>query len=255
MALRFAYVAAVAAGSSPASTPASPASTANLEKLQALVSQLVKDPVNEPEPMPSIAKRPAPEPQRNVRAGDAVGVMRIASQGAAGMPDAESDSSVLVFDKEAETSVQRAIRRLQPSPAASASRQLPQPSTYCTECDFFFNGATDSAGADMCMKPEANKKTACFAKYGEACPFDMDAYTCAGNAPSSPPSPEPDGCHAARMKRYRDLTAENEALMATYLQLKMDEMQMIEDAITKAEQDSYCQCSPIETVSSILGVA
>lgn len=252
MALRFAYVAAVAAGSSPASTPASPASSSNLEKLQALVNQLAKEPVKEPEPVPAL--RPAPEPQRKISSGSAPGVMRVATQGAGSMPNAESDSSVLVFD-EAEKSVERALRRLQPSPAASASRQLPQPSTYCTECDFFFNGATDSAGADMCKKPEANKKFACFAKYTEGCPFDMESYVCAGNAPSSPPPPEPDGCHASRMIRYRALSAENEALMATYLQLKMDEMQMIEDAITYAERDSYCQCSPIETVSSILGVA
>lgn len=215
MALRWALVAAVAGVTSAAGFkgPEPPASTSTkeLERLQALVSQLADDrSADEPQQqkaqeLPQVKPRRAPEPQFLSKAVEEMVSLKT-SAGSSGVPNPEGNANeaVMVFD-EAADSVERSLRRLQPSPA-------PTGKLFCTSCHLLFNGAEDEAGAEMCMKKDGKGKGAivqCYKKYGD-CPSDMSEYTCSGNTPAPPPPPMvPEGvCTPEKIHTIRSLKAE-----------------------------------------------
>merc|ERR1711959_664368 len=71
-----------------------------------------------------------------------------------GFPNAEAEGNVMVFD-EAEASVERALRRLAPSPGPKPAMNVASKNgkgKYCTKCTDFYNGAVDAPGASMCYK-------------------------------------------------------------------------------------------------------
>jgi hypothetical protein len=175
--LRLAAVASVAGSSTgPAAPAASGTAPADLAKLQELIKEL--EPVT---PVVAPNRTVVQAPPRPMKGPSVVPL----KSGAAGGSNADTgDDSVLVFE-EAEKSVERALRRLAPSPgpliAGDADSGMVTPSKvpiyYCTQCTKFFNGAEDTPGSKMCMK-KAPPDMACYSNIN-GCPADMTEYTCA----------------------------------------------------------------------------
>lgn len=252
MALRWVLAAAVAVVASAAGFKGpeapSPTSTKELERLKALVSQLAEDhsadePQQKAQELPQVKPRRAPEPQFLSKAVEEMVSLKTTA-GSSGVPNPEGNANeaVMVFD-EAASSVERSLRRLQPSPA-------PTGKMFCTSCHLMYNGATDEAGADMCLKKQgkgASQMVHCYKKYGD-CPSDMTDYTCSGSTPSPPPPPMvPEGvCTAAKVNAIRTLKAEIAPMIDTYLSLRSDYLTMTEQMLVNAETDANCACGPVE---------
>jgi len=222
----------------------------DLARLQALIKELEPSvPVPQPT-MPELTSMPMVEE---------------APRGEAKFPNAEAEGNVMVFD-EAEASVERALRRLAPSPGAQAvstSYNVPVPmksGKWCTMCHEFFNGATDSPSANMCTKtPKSGDggskqatKTACYANHA-GCPSDMTPYTCDVDSSAVASGTDSKQCHAARVASYNALKAENAALMIELLALKQAEQDLTLELITKAELHPTCSCTPVNQLKTFLG--
>jgi len=102
------------------------------------------------------------------------------------VPNADTnDESVLVFE-EAEKSVERALRRLAPSPGplnTFPSSNITGPKKtiyYFSSCTKFYNGAEDGPGSKMCMKTSGSD-VACYQNIN-GCPGDMTEYICSTTA-------------------------------------------------------------------------
>jgi len=174
--LRLAAVASAASSSPGLEAPVSASGTApsDLAKLRELIKEL-----DSPTPavipnrtaLPMVAPRPVKGPQ----------IVPLK----AGVPNADTgDDSVLVFE-EAEQSVERALRRLAPSPGPL--NNFP-PTTdnsskvyYCAPCTKFFNGAKDGPGSKMCRKKNSHSDIACYQNIN-GCPSDMTELTCSTTA-------------------------------------------------------------------------
>lgn len=232
MALRWVLVAATAGVASAAGfkgpEASAPISSKEFDRLKALVTQLAADhPAEKPQqqtdiveqPLPALDPRPAPEPEYLPNAGGGFVSLKTTMGSSSGVPNPESnaDEAVMVFD-EAQNSVERALRRLQPSPGpAPGPGEKGYKNKFCIGCTTLHQGAVDEAGAKMCRKSDKGKmldqqskrKGECFAKYGD-CPSDMSKYTCNGTAPSPPPPPQvPEGvCTTEKLNTIRTLKAE-----------------------------------------------
>lgn len=249
-------VVASAAGFKGPEAPA-PTTTTELERLKALVSQLAEDhsadePQQRAQELPQVKPRRAPEPELASKTVEGmVSLETTARSSGVPNPEGNANEAVMVFD-EAASSVERSLRRLQPSPA-------PTGKTFCTACHEMHNGAVDEAGAEMCSKGQqgkgASKLVSCYKKYGD-CPSDMSEYTCDGDAPP-PPSPPlvPEGvCTPAKIMAIRTLKAEIAPMIDQYLNLRSDYLTMTEQMLVNAETDSHCACAPVEeAMTELLG--
>ena len=242
---------------SAAVTNATVAGPNDLARLQELIKEL--------EPAAPVAQPNLPELVSMPMVEEAPRVLETKPVPQEGFPNAEAEGNVMVFD-EAEASVERALRRLAPSPGAQAvstSYNVPVPmksGKWCTMCHEFFNGATDSPSANMCTKtPKSGDggskqatKTACYANHA-GCPSDMTPYTCDVDSSAVASGTDSKQCHAARVASYNALKAENAALMIELLALKQAEQDLTLELITKAELHPTCSCTPVNQLKTFLG--
>jgi hypothetical protein len=242
--------AASAVDSAVAATNASLAGATDLARLQALIKELEPaTPV--PAVPPTFAQLP-PEPVVE----EAPREVTIKSASRESFPNAETEGNVMVFD-EAEASVERALRRLAPSPGAQPKPVYNIPvaktSQWCEECHDFYNGAADIAGATMCKKKSTSSgKTACYANHN-GCPEDMEAYTCGDHA-SPPPAPTTE-CVPSRVQQYDSDKAKTLELMKDLISLKEQEQELTLMLIADAEQHATCACAPVDKVAQFIGAA
>jgi hypothetical protein len=234
---------------SAAGANASASGPTDLARLQALIKELEPAaPVQAPQPNMSQLKSAL-----LVEDGPRELTLKSGAPTPQSFPNAEAEGNVMVFD-EAEASVERALRRLNPSPGALPANFYNIPVTsnnkFCKMCSQFYNGALDTPGASMCTKVEQpSGKTLCYTNHN-GCPTDMTAYTCTDN-PSPPPPPNTD-CHPARVLQYASEKLEVEKLMAELLMLKMMEQDLTLALIQSAERNPTCACAPVDKLASFL---
>jgi hypothetical protein len=171
-----------------------------------------------------------------------------------GFPNAEVEGNVMVFD-EAEASVERALRRLAPSPgpkpaqAQAMNVAMTKTSRWCAKCDEFYNGAKDAPDASMCTK-KAGKQRACYAN-NAGCPSDMKTYTCNPSV-AGENGPSAGLCPATVVGAYNGLKTEVSALMTELLELKQTEQDLTLQLITNAEHHPTCACGPVDQLKSFM---
>ena len=215
----------------------------NLARLQALTNKLeAAAPV--PQRIPELVPVPI------VKALSQAEVMVIKSD----LPD--SEDVLIVFD-EAEVSVERALRRLAPSPGAQAitsSYNVPVPKAdirFCDKCKEFFNGAVDAPGAAMCLKKDG-KQRFCYAD-NSGCPGDMKSYTCNSGTVDANGEMVPAGCSSSRADRYKSLKSDVRKLMNKLIKLKEEEQDLTLQLITNAQTHPTCSCQPVSQLRGFLG--
>ncbi len=170
-----------------------------------------------------------------------------------GFPNAEAEGNVMVFD-EAEASVERALRRLAPSPgpkpgSMNVASGVKRSSRWCTQCDAFYNGAKDAPDASMCTK-KAGKQKACYAN-NAGCPSDMKPYTCNPSV-AGETGTAAGVCPATTVGTYNGLKTEISALMTELLALKQTEQDLTLQLITIAENHATCACGPVDQLKSFM---
>ena len=228
---------------------ASVAGPNDLARLQALIKELEPAaPVSQPN-LPELVSMPMVEEPPLVLETNPVPQE--------GFPNAEAEGNVMVFD-EAEASVERALRRLAPSPGPKPGSYNVAGTTkgkneYCKSCNEFFNGAADAPGATMCTKKNG-KTTSCYAmNYG--CPSDMTAYTCKAGTPKpvvAAVAAVDMSCSSTRVGTYNGLKTQVAALMTQLVMLKQAEQDLTLQLITKAETHPTCSCGPVKQLTSFM---
>ena len=221
----------------------------DLARLQELIKEL--------EPAAPVAQPNLPELVSMPMVEEAPRVLETNPVPQEGFPNAEAEGNVMVFD-EAEASVERALRRLAPSPGpkprndAAGSMNVAsnlKRSRWCTKCDDFYNGAKDAPDASMCTK-KAGKQTACYAN-NAGCPSDMKSYKCDPSV-AGENGPAAGVCPATAVGAYNGLKTEVSALMTELLDLKQTEQDLTLQLITKAELHPTCACGPVDQLKSFM---
>ena len=229
---------------SAAVTNATVAGPNDLARLQELIKEL--------EPAAPVAQPNLPELVSMPMVEEAPRVLETKPVPQEGFPNAEAEGNVMVFD-EAEASVERALRRLAPSPGPKpgfmnvASNM--KRSRWCTKCHGFYNGAKDAPSAAMCTK-KTGKTTACYANHA-GCPTDMKDYTCNPSV-AGENGPTAGVCPASTVGAYNTLKTEVSGLMTELLTLKQTEQDLTLQLITKAEYHPTCACGPVDQLKSFM---
>jgi len=220
----------------------------DLARLQALIKEL--------EPAVPIPQLELPELVSMPMVEDPPRVMETKAAPQGEFPNAETEGNVMVFD-EAEASVERALRRLAPSPGAQAitsSYNVPVPKAdirFCDKCKEFFNGAVDAPGAAMCLKKDG-KQRFCYAD-NSGCPGDMKSYTCNSGTVDANGEMVPAGCSSSRADRYKSLKSDVRKLMNKLIKLKEEEQDLTLQLITYAQTHPTCSCQPVSQLRGFLG--
>ena len=219
----------------------------DLARLQALIKEL--------EPAAPIAQPNLPELVSMPMVEEAPRVLETKPVPQEGFPNAEAEGNVMVFD-EAEASVERALRRLAPSPGpkpgsmnVASKGSNTRSNRWCTKCNDFYNGAKDAPDASMCTK-KSGSKTACYANHA-GCPSDMKSYTCSPSV-AGENGPAAGVCPAPAVVAYNTLKTEVSGLMTELLTLKQTEQDLTLQLITKAEYHPTCACGPVDQLKSFM---
>ena len=235
-------------GPADASAPVANATAAapnDLARLQELIKEL--------EPAASVAQPKLPDLGPMPMVEEPPRVLETKTAPLEGFPNAEAEGNVMVFD-EAEASVERALRRLAPSPGPKPAMNVASKNgkgKYCTKCTDFYNGAVDAPGASMCYKKNSGSKgTACYANHA-GCPGDMKSYTCQHRTDEE--GAASGICPANVVNAYKELKKDVSSLMDKLIQLKQEEQDLTLQLIDKAEYNNpTCACGPFDQIKGFM---